>query len=89
MSKRRTLTASFKFKVVLEALREQQTLAELAKKHSIHANQISAWKKEFIEKGPDVFSKKSANTNDQDTDKLFKVIGQQKVEIDFLNKALS
>lgn len=89
MSKRRNLTSSFKFKVVLEALKEQQTLAELAKKHSVHANQISSWKREFIEKGPEVFSKKTTKSNDQDVDKLYKVIGQQKIEIDFLNKALS
>ena len=89
MSKRRNLTASFIFKVVLEALKEQQTLAELAKKHSVHANQISAWKKEFIDNGPDVFSKKSSTTKDEDVDKLYKVIGKQKVEIDFLQKALS
>ncbi len=38
---RRKFTASFKTKVVLEALKSQMTLQELASKYEVHANQIS------------------------------------------------
>jgi len=41
MNKRRNFSAKFKTKVVLEALKEQQTLSELAQKHKLHLNQIS------------------------------------------------
>lgn len=41
----------FKAKVALEALKEQQTLQELAQKCELHPNQISAWKQEFSQKG--------------------------------------
>ena len=45
--KRRKFTSKFKTKVVLESLKERQTVAELAQKYEIHPTQISAWKREF------------------------------------------
>ena len=50
----------FKAKVVLEVLKEQETLAEIASRYEIHPNQITRWKREFLEKMPDVFSQKSS-----------------------------
>ncbi|EJF54491.1 Transposase [Saprospira grandis DSM 2844] len=40
--KRRNFSSKFKTKVALEALKDQLTLAELATKYELHANQISA-----------------------------------------------
>ncbi|NTU69121.1 MAG: transposase [Chlorobiaceae bacterium] len=54
---RRIFSAEFKTKVVLEALSERLTLTELGQKHEIHPNQITQWKREFLEKASDVFSK--------------------------------
>ena len=45
---RRKFTAAFKAKVAIEALKERQTLAELAEKFELHPNQISQWKQKFI-----------------------------------------
>lgn len=90
MSQRRKFNSGFKFKVVVEALSERYTVQELARKHELHPNQISSWKKEFLQKGADVFGKETpAEEKKEDVDKLYKVIGQQKMEIDFLKKALS
>ena len=41
MKKRKTYTSGFKTKVVLEALRERESIQELGKKHDKHPNQIS------------------------------------------------
>lgn len=46
MSQRRKFNSQFKFKVVVEALSERLPLHELAKKHDLHPNQITTWKKE-------------------------------------------
>ncbi|MCF6183458.1 MAG: transposase [Bacteroidales bacterium] len=91
MNKRRNFTAKFKTKVVLEALSERQTITEPAQKHKLHPNQISKWKQEFLSGVEIVFKKwsKREKSGDAETDRLYKIIGEQKVDIDFLNKALS
>lgn len=92
MAKRRKFTSAFKTKVVLAALKEQLTMAELAQKYQVHPNQISQWKREFLEKSEAVFEKESKSRkteSEEREEKLLKIIGQQKVELDFLKKALS
>lgn len=87
---RKKYTSKFKFKVVLEALKEQKTLGELAQKYSLHPQQISTWKRQFLDHGESVFGKKKTAKSEaeQEKERLLKVIGQQKVEIDFLANAL-
>ena len=60
----------FKEKVAIEALQERETLSELAKKYEIHVNQITCWKKEFLEMAPQFFEKAvSEQKKDADPDK--------------------
>ena len=49
MTKRKRYTSEFKAKVALEAIREELTTAELAKKYDIHPTMITGWKKAAIE----------------------------------------
>lgn len=88
---RRKFTSKFKTKVVLEALKERQTLAELARKYELQPTQISLWKREFLASADQVFEgpTKSIKTVEQEEkERLLKTIGQQKIEIDFLKDAL-
>jgi len=90
---RRKFTADFKAKVVIEALRERNTLEEIAKKYEIHPNQITAWKKDFIANAAMIFSggeKEMLDKSQQEAmlEKLYTQIGKQKVEIDWLKKKL-
>ena len=80
--KRRNFTSSFKTKVVLEALSERYTLAELAERHQLHPNQISGWKSQFLANAETVFDKGAKSPKDQaaeEKDLLLKLIGEQKV----------
>ncbi|MCP4123785.1 MAG: transposase [Bacteroidetes bacterium] len=40
----RKFTSKFKAKVVLEALKERSSLANLAQKYELHPNMIAKWK---------------------------------------------
>lgn len=86
---RRKFSAAFKAKVALEALKERMTLQELASKHEVHPNQISGWKKEFLDKASLVFETKGKKDNDdQEKETLYNKIGHMQVQIDFLKKVL-
>ena len=67
------------------------TLAELAKKHEIHPNQITDWKRQLVNASGDAFEKGSARHEPEPPDlkELHAKIGQQALEIDFLSGALT
>ncbi len=87
--KRRRFSSEFKAKVVIEALRERMTAQQLAEKHKIHPQQIAKWKREFLSGASTVFDRGSSSAKseeEKERDKLLKVIGELKVENDFLKK---
>ena len=86
--KRRRFSNEFKSKVVLEALKEQETLESLAKKYELQPTQISKWKAEALSNFKNLFSKNSPKKDNlPDPEKLYAQIGQLKVENDFLKKS--
>lgn len=90
MTKRKRYSAEFKAKVALEAIREELTTAELAKKYNIHPTMISGWKRTAIENMASAFGGTSPiapQISEKDVEKLHAKIGQLVVERDFLSEA--
>ena len=90
-TKRRAFTDEFKAKVALEALKEQETIAQIASRHDVLPVQVSQWKAQLLERLPGLFSKgrkreKEAESWQEREAQLFQKIGQLEVERDWLKK---
>lgn len=86
---RRKFTSAFKTQVVLELLKERNTLSEIAEKYEVYPTVISKWKTEFLEKASTVFEvEKEKSKESLDSEDLYKEIGKMKVENDWLKKKL-
>ena len=83
---RRNHGAAFKTKVVLEAIKDDRTLAELASEYKVHPNQISKWKKQFQENVANIFTENTAENQQEIISQLYEEIGRLKVELDYLKK---
>ncbi len=87
--KRKTHSAQFKAKVALEALRERQTVNELAHKFSVHPSQIHGWKKQLLERLPEVFRGPGTRRADDEAalvPELYQQIGRLQMELEWLQK---
>ncbi len=88
-AKRRKFSSTFKAKVAIAALKERETLAELAVRFEVHSNMISKWKQEFLERSPEIFETSPPEKQDEEkTDHLYTKIGKLEVERDWLKKNL-
>ncbi|MCK5269111.1 MAG: transposase [Spirochaetes bacterium] len=88
---RKSFTKEFKAKLALEAIRGEKAIAELANEYEVHPNQIGLWKKQLLDGAADLFERPNKKSNEQKgaeqkEDKLYKNIGELKVENDFLKK---
>lgn len=90
-AKRTHRDKDFKFKVAIEAIKGEKQIAEIAAEFGVHPQQITQWKRELLEKGPEVFSTKAESDLkkiEREREALYKTIGHQQVRIDWLKKTL-
>ncbi len=90
---RRVLDDEFKTKVVLAALKEDKTLAELASEFQVHPSQISEWRAQFLQNahyafGPTKKELKRMAQLEAEKEDLLKRIGEKDMDIEFLKKNL-
>ena len=86
--KRRIFGAAFKAKVALAAVRGDKTTAQLASEFSVHASQVTAWKKQLLEQAVGLFEdgrqrRDESAANEQE---LYEQIGRLKMEVEWLKK---
>ncbi len=92
MEKRNRYSAEFKAKVVIEVLKEQETVNQIAVRYQLSPQQISKWKREFIGQASAVFEKKKTKENqlrkelDEKEQRYQKIVGQLSYELDWLKK---
>ena len=88
--KRRQHSAAFKAQVAIEALKERESLSELAMKFKVSQSQISKWKQAFLENSSSAFDKvnKKSDEDSVDVQVLYEKIGKLEMEKEFLKKNL-
>lgn len=89
---KRSHPAAFKAKVALDLIKEVDSLAAVASKYAIHPTQARQWKVQLLNNTEALFSDKPSTIlkeKDELIDRLYKEIGQLKVELDWLKKKLS
>ncbi|QAA32592.1 IS3 family transposase [Clostridium manihotivorum] len=93
--RKRTFTPEFKAKVIIELLKGEKELSQLASEHEIAPNQLRNWKSEFLENAANAFDnkkdeklKESLKSSEAEKDDLYKKVGQLTTQVDWLKKNL-
>jgi len=89
--KRRRFSAEFKARVALEAARGVKTVNEIAADNELHPVQVSQWKKELMERAPEVFeaaakARGEKKASEEREARLERKVGQLTIELEWLQK---
>jgi len=89
---KRQHSPEFKTNVVLEVLKQEETISQICSKFSIHPTQARRWKDHVLEVIKQSFNGKTIETQlaekDQLIEELYRQIGQLKVKLDWLKKKM-
>ncbi len=83
-------TPRFKFQVVMETIKSSKAIGQIARAYGVHPITIHNWRKEFMEKGPEIFGKKTTiHEYENKIRELEQLIGHKEVEIALLKNFLT
>ena len=88
---RKSYSAEFKAQAVIEMLKEEKTMAELASQYGVHATMLHRWRKAATEALPEVFregAKEAARAKEHEdqVDQLYREIGRLTTQLEWLKK---
>jgi transposase len=88
--RRRVFGGEFRAKVALAAVKGDQTLSQLASHFKVHAGQVSAWRKELMDRAAELFEdgrkRKAVAEQEESVEELYAQIGRLKMEVEWLKK---
>lgn len=88
MTKRRSFTAEFKARVVIEDLMGIKDRAELCREHRLRPQLLGRWRREFMERAPELFSSERQGEKEQARiAELERMVGRLTMELDMAKKA--
>lgn len=85
----KTVSAAQKASIVIELLREQETIAQIASKYEVNPKTLYGWKKEFLENAPKIFGSENSKRDvdkEKEIERLYQQIGQLQVEVNWMKK---
>jgi putative transposase len=92
MPKKTHITVNQKAQIVLEILREDKTIAQIASENGIHPNQLHRWKKQALENFPQLFEedrkgeKAKTAEHERQLNQLYAEIGRLSAQLSWLKK---
>jgi transposase len=90
MPARRSFTAEYKAKVVLELISSAKSLAQASREYGIKDTVLSRWKQEFLAKAAQVFEQpKEVQEKEVKIAELERMVGRLTMQLELQKKVLS
>src|SRR5699024_349664 len=92
--KRKRYTPEFKSQIVLEILKEEKSMSQIASEHGIHVNQLHKWKTQFLQEMPQVFEKQNKDLEKMKADyeekleNLYAEVGKLTTQLSWIKKKI-
>jgi transposase-like protein len=89
---KKTWTAKEKAEIVIEALRGEKAVNEIASAHGMHPNQLSTWKGEALRsmhllfENETIKNKQLEKAHEAEVDELYRQIGKLTAQLDWAKK---